>query len=29
MAGFERTKKDHTYVNRWKTIIKELGLWNI
>jgi spore maturation protein CgeB len=26
MAGFERTKKDHTYVNRWKTIIEELGL---
>jgi len=26
MAGFKRTKADHTYNNRWKTIIQELGL---
>jgi spore maturation protein CgeB len=25
-AGHERTKKEHTYVHRWATIIKELGL---
>lgn len=25
-AGFERTKKDHTYKNRWETIIKKVGL---
>lgn len=23
-AGFERTKKDHTYINRWQAIIKEV-----
>jgi hypothetical protein len=26
MAGHNRTKTDHTYVNRWSTIMKELGL---
>ena len=26
MAGHQRTKTDHTYVNRWSTIMKELGL---
>lgn len=26
MAGFEYIKKNHTYTNRWQTIIKELGL---
>lgn len=25
-AGFERTKRDHTYANRWDTILGELGL---
>ncbi len=25
-AGFERVKKDHTYKNRWQTILRELGL---
>jgi len=24
--GHERTKKEHTYVHRWKTILKELGI---
>lgn len=24
-AGFERTKKDHTYLNRWETIFKTLA----
>lgn len=24
-AGFERTKRDHTYVERWKQIIKEIS----
>jgi glycosyltransferase involved in cell wall biosynthesis len=28
MAGHERTKKDHTYVNRWESILKELGIDN-
>lgn len=27
-AGFERTKKDHTYIKRWETIIEELAKWN-
>jgi len=26
LAGHERTKKDHTYVNRWNEIMKELNL---
>jgi hypothetical protein len=26
LAGHERTKKEHTYVHRWATIMKELGL---
>jgi hypothetical protein len=26
MAGHERAKTDHTYLNRWKTILEELGL---
>lgn len=25
-AGFERTKRDHTYLSRWKTILDTLGL---
>lgn len=25
-AGFERTKRDHTYTNRWQSILKELNL---
>lgn len=25
MAGFERTKKDHTYLKRWETILKTLA----
>lgn len=25
-AGFEHVKKNHTYTNRWRTIISELGL---
>jgi spore maturation protein CgeB len=25
-AGHERTKKEHTYVHRWASIMKELGL---
>lgn len=25
-AGHERTKRDHTYLNRWKQILRELGL---
>ncbi len=24
LAGFERTKRDHTYLNRWKTILETL-----
>lgn len=24
VAGFERTKRDHTYVNRWKTILETI-----
>lgn len=26
LAGHERTKREHTYVHRWKQILKELGL---
>ena len=26
LGGHERTKKDHTYVHRWKEILKELGI---
>lgn len=26
LAGHERAKKDHTYVERWKTILKELAI---
>lgn len=26
LRGHERTKRDHTYVNRWKTILEELGI---
>lgn len=26
MAGHQRTKREHTYVHRWETILKELGL---
>ncbi len=26
MAGHERTQREHTYVHRWETILKEVGL---
>jgi hypothetical protein len=26
MAGHERTKTEHTYINRWSAILKELGI---
>lgn len=26
MAGHERTKRDHTYLNRWRTILETVGL---
>jgi spore maturation protein CgeB len=26
MFGHNRTKKEHTYVHRWATILKELGI---
>jgi spore maturation protein CgeB len=26
LAGHKRTKNEHTYVHRWASIIKELGL---
>jgi hypothetical protein len=30
LAGHERTKKEHTYVHRWASIINELGIkWNM
>jgi spore maturation protein CgeB len=26
MAGHERTKTEHTYINRWSAILQELGI---
>jgi hypothetical protein len=26
MAGHEKTKNDHTYLNRWTEIMNELGI---
>jgi spore maturation protein CgeB len=26
MAGHERTKTEHTYINRWSEILEELGI---
>jgi spore maturation protein CgeB len=26
LSGHERTKQEHTYIHRWATIMKELGL---
>jgi hypothetical protein len=30
MAGHERTKTEHTYINRWSAILQELGIkWTV